>query len=36
MESQKNKLSNGLFKLKEANDIIAELKEKLIELKPVL
>ncbi|EGR31243.1 hypothetical protein IMG5_115030 [Ichthyophthirius multifiliis] len=36
MESQKNKLSNGLFKLKEANDIIAELKEKLTELKPVL
>ncbi|KAL4466850.1 hypothetical protein ABPG74_010447 [Tetrahymena malaccensis] len=36
LESQKNKLSNGLYKLKEANDTIASLKEKLTELQPVL
>lgn len=32
----KNKLSNGLFKLKEANDIIVDLKAKLTELQPIL
>lgn len=32
----KNKLSNGLFKLKEANELIAGLKIKLKDLQPVL
>lgn len=36
LESQKVKLANGLFKLKEANDIISELKDKLTELQPIL
>ncbi len=36
ISSNKNKLSNGLYKLKEANEIIAELKLKLTELQPIL
>jgi len=36
INSNKNKLSNGLYKLKQANQIIASLEEKLIELAPIL
>jgi dynein heavy chain len=36
LESSKNKLKNGLTKLKEANDIIDNLKVELTNLQPIL
>lgn len=36
INDSKSKLSNGLYKLKEANELIEGLKEKLTELQPIL